>query len=340
MSKEIAIAILNWNGKHLLEEYLPGVILDSPEADIFVIDNASTDDSVQWMQENHPDVAIIELKKNGGYAGGYNEGLQFIHHEFVVLMNSDIATSPGWLVPILTALKNNPKIGACQPIIRADKRRTHFEYAGAAGGYMDKLGYAFCRGRIFDTLEEDQGQYNTTESIFWATGACLVVRNEAFKNSGQLDTELFAHMEEIDLCWRMQLKGWEIKVINNSCVYHLGGATLDSASPHKTYLNFRNNLCILLKNLPLNRVLTVVFTRLFLDGLAGIQFMLKGKFDHTWAIVRAHFAFYSMYGSMMKKRSTNTQWPITGVYNRSIIFDYFIQKRKKFSELPVDAFHS
>lgn len=336
--KRIAVAILNWNGQSLLEKFLPSVLSHSPEGDVIVIDNASTDSSVAWLSEHHPEVRQITLPENLGYAGGYNEALKHIEHEYVVLLNSDVETTEGWLAPIIERFDSNPDIAAIQPKIKAYKQKESFEYAGASGGFIDHLGYPFCRGRIFDHLEEDHGQYNDAMQVFWSTGACLAVRSTAYEQSGGLDPVFFAHMEEIDLCWRFQRFGFQCWVEPASTVYHIGGGTLNSLSSQKTYLNFRNNLLLLTKNVPSNRVFSSIFTRLVLDGLAGVQFLLKGQISHTVAILKAHFHFYGMYGNAIKGRKGPFPWPLTGVYQRSIVQDVFLQKKTKYSELPESAF--
>ena len=239
MSQTIAVVVLNWNGKSLLQTYLPGVIKDSAPHKVYVIDNDSSDDSLAYLKENHPEVVVIQTGENLGYAGGYNEGLKAIQEPISILLNSDVRTTPGWLNPINEHFENHPQCAALQPKIRWDRSPDQFEYAGASGGFMDRWAYPFCRGRVFGTLENDIGQYNTPREVFWATGACLAVRTEVFKTIGGLDSMLFAHMEEIDLCWRMQRAGFQVWVQPESTVYHLGGATLSADNPKKTFLNFR-----------------------------------------------------------------------------------------------------
>ncbi len=336
--KSIAVAILNWNGKHLLEEFLPSVVANSEQGDIIVIDNASTDNSIPWMRENHPDVQIIELEKNSGYAGGYNKALKQISHPYVVLLNSDVEVTPNWLEPILTKFESDSSVAAIQPKIKAYKNKEYFEYAGASGGYIDYLGYPFCRGRVFDHLEKDDGQYDEEVSVFWATGACLAVRSSAYHEVGELDPRFFAHMEEIDLCWRFHRWGYSCWAIPSSTVYHLGGGTLQGQSPQKTYLNFRNNLILLAKNLPMRKVLYLVLLRMILDGLAGIQFLLNGMPQHTLAVVKGHMHFYGQYGSVIKARAGQFPWPIEGMLHSSIVKQAFVKRVKRFSDLPKDLF--
>lgn len=335
----IAVAILNWNGQPLLEQFLAKVISDSSNAEIIVIDNASTDSSVAWLKSNHPSIRLIQLNENTGYAGGYNAALKQIDAEFVVLLNSDVETTEGWLEPLLERFTSDEKIAAIQPKIRAYHDKGAFEYAGASGGFMDHLGYPFCRGRIFDHLEKDNGQYDEAMPVFWSTGACLAVRNSAYKQVGGLDPQFFAHMEEIDLCWRFMRHGFTNWVEPKSVVYHVGGGTLSSVSSKKTYLNFRNNLILLTKNLPASKLFPAILARLVLDGLAGIQFILKGKMSHTAAILKAHFHFYGRYGKLMAaRRGESFPWPLNGVYQKSIVRQVFMGGVKTFEQLDSKSF--
>jgi len=338
MSSTIAVAVLNWNGKSLLQTYLPSVIKDSAPHKVYVIDNNSSDESLVYLNENHPEVTIIHTGENLGYAGGYNEGLKAIQEPISILLNSDVRTTPGWLNPIFEHFENHPDCAALQPKIRWDRSPEQFEYAGASGGFIDRWAYPFCRGRVFGTLENDIGQYNTPREVFWATGACLAVRTDVFKAIGGLDPMLFAHMEEIDLCWRMQRAGFEVWVQPESTVYHLGGATLSADNPKKTFLNFRNNLIIVMKNLPHFTALRVIFIRLILDGLAGIQFLLAGKPKHTFAIIRAHFAFYSKFTGIQRARARTAKYPfkrfrdLKGTYPNSVVWQYYSKGKKRFSD--------
>ncbi|WP_028374632.1 glycosyltransferase family 2 protein [Leeuwenhoekiella sp. MAR_2009_132] len=330
---KVAIVILNWNGRHLLEEYLPSVIAHSAHAaHIYVADNASTDDSVAFITQHFPQVTCIVNKSNGGYAKGYNDSLKGLSEDLLVLMNSDILTTKDWLKPIIQEFINDDQLGAAQPKILDLKRKTHFEYAGAAGGFLDALGYPFCRGRIFDTVEEDRGQYNDTLPIFWASGACLVVRNELFWKAGALDELFFAHQEEIDLCWRIQAEGFTIKSVGTSAVYHLGGATLEQMNPQKTFLNFRNNLILLLKNVSGFKVWIILFFRMCLDGVAALKFLLEGKSDHFFAILKAHFDFYSKLFLVIQKRRNTKKIRHYSKIN-TIVWTYFIRKIKHYNEL-------
>lgn len=342
MPKSIAVAVLNWNGRALLEAYLNKLIEDSQDlGSVYVIDNASSDDSIEWMKEHAQKARIIELESNFGYAGGYNKGLTAIEEDFVVLINSDIESSPGWLKPLVAQFETDPKLGALQPKILDLKNRSKFEYAGAAGGYMDHLGYAFCRGRLFDELEIDQQQYQSFQECFWATGACLMVRKSAYNEVGGLYATLFAHMEEIDLCWKMQIQGWKVAVEPASEVFHLGGATLETASPRKTYLNFRNNLIILFLNLPSFEAMRIIFARLLLDGIAGLRFLSQGKLKFLFAILQAHFSFYAMFNELYRERIKRKQKSfktLKGVYQRSLLLEYFARGKKRFSDLDSKGF--
>ena len=300
----LAIAILNWNGKHWLEKFLPNVILYSQEATIYVIDNDSTDDSVKFLEHNFPTIKIIKNKKNTGFAGGYNEGLKQISEEIYCLLNSDVEVTENWIQPIIELFRRNAEIAAIQPKIRSFEADQYFEFAGAGGGLIDNLGYPYCRGRIFEKLEEDKGQYNDETEIFWASGCALFIRKEDYWSMNGLDERFFAHQEEIDLCWRLKNAGRKIYYCGKSTVFHVGGGTLNKQSPQKTYLNIRNNLSMLLKNLPIAALLWVIPARLILDGIAGIYFGLKDGFPHLWAVVRAHFGFYAQAPKTWKLRST------------------------------------
>ena len=300
----VAIAILNWNGKHWLEKFLPNVILYSQEATIYVIDNASTDDSVNFLEQNFPTIKIIKNKKNTGFAGGYNEGLKQISEEIYCLLNSDVEVTKNWIQPIIELFRRNAEIAAIQPKIRSFEADQYFEFAGAGGGLIDNLGYPYCRGRIFEKLEEDKGQYNDETEIFWASGCALFIRKEDYWSMNGLDERFFAHQEEIDLCWRLKNAGRKVYYCGKSTVFHVGGGTLNKQSPQKTYLNIRNNLSMLLKNLPIAALLWVIPARLILDGIAGIYFGLKDGFPHLWAVVRAHFGFYAQAPKTWKLRNT------------------------------------
>lgn len=327
--KNIAIVILNWNGKDLLEKFLPSVTTYSQQAKIYIADNNSTDDSVNFVTNNYPEITIIKNDINYGYAEGYNKALTHVNEPILCLLNSDIEVTKNWLEPIETIFNQNDSIAIVQPQILAYNSKNYYEYAGAAGGFIDKYGFAYCRGRIFDTLEiKDQYQ---SGQIFWASGACLFIKNETFKDLNGFDQHFFAHQEEIDLCWRAFNRNKKAYYCAESTVYHVGGATLNQANPTKTYLNFRNNLCTLAKNLPKNKLFSVIFLRLCLDGIAGIRLFLQGKFSHTWAIMKSHFAFYKLLPNMLSKR----RFPQREDYfqTKSIVYKYFIRKIKKFSNI-------
>jgi len=326
--KKIAVVILNWNGAKLLEQFLPSVVAFSEYAAIYVADNASTDTSIEVIQTQFPSVKIIQNSGNFGFAKGYNEALRFVEEPLYALVNSDIEVTENWLVPIIEMFENESKTAIIQPKILDYKKKTHFEYAGAAGGFIDKFGYPFCRGRIFETIEEDKNQYNDEIPIFWASGACFFIRKEVFRKLNGFDPDFFAHQEEIDLCWRAFNLGYQTKFTYKSTVYHVGGATLQQSNPKKTFLNFRNSLLMLVKNLPKNQLFTILFMRLCLDGLAGIQFIFKGKFMHFLAIIKAHFAFYSIGYQFYKKRTTQQRSDYHKI--NSIVYRYFIKNGKVF----------
>ena len=328
----VAVVILNWNGRSLLERFLPSVVAYSKEATVYVADNASTDDSVDFVSKVYPEVKIVQNTENGGYAKGYNDALSKIDADVYCLLNSDVEVTANWLTPIIDVFEQSEDIAAVQPKILDCKKKTHFEYAGAAGGYIDKLGYPYCRGRIFDTIEKDEGQYDQDVDIFWASGACLFIRKTVFEEAGKLDEDFFAHQEEIDLCWRIQNMGYRIRYISDSTIYHLGGATLDTMNPKKTYLNFRNNLYLLLKNVSAKRLPGILLIRLILDGLAALKFLMEGKPSHLVSILKAHISFYLNFNTFIKKGKKLSK---TGKYYSffSVVWQYFILKRKHFDQL-------
>ncbi|CAM3502009.1 glycosyltransferase [Flavobacterium gelidilacus] len=328
---KIAVVILNWNGTKLLQQFLPSVIEYSENATIYVADNASTDESITILKRDFPSVKIIQNKSNYGFAKGYNEALQFVEESYYALINSDIEVTKNWLKPIVELFDSEPKTAIIQPKILDFKKKSHFEYAGAAGGFIDKYGYPFCRGRIFDTLEEDQGQYNDEIEIFWATGACFFIRKEVYHELKGFDADFFAHQEEIDLCWRVFNLGHLAKYTRKSVVYHVGGATLDVANPRKTFLNFRNSLFMLVKNLPLNQLIQVLFIRMILDGIAAFKFLFQGKPKHFLAVGKAHFYFYLKFNTFFAKRKSNLKANYFKI--NSIVKTYFIKKQKTFLEL-------
>ena len=327
-----AIVILNWNGKKLLEQFLPSIVNFSSEASIYVADNASTDTSISYVRTFFPSIKIVKNATNGGYAKGYNDALQSIHADIFCLINSDVAVTKNWLVPVLDVFKNEEKTAIIQPKILDFKDKRKFEYAGAGGGFVDLYGYPYCRGRIFNHLETDKGQFNNTTDIFWASGACLFIRSKIYHQLNGFDEDYFAHQEEIDLCWRTQNIGFNVKYVGTSTVYHVGGATLQETNPHKTFLNFRNSLLNIVKNVPKKRFLFVVFSRLVLDGIAGIKFILELRPIHTWAIIKAHISFYKNFCKFLKKRK-KLQKKTNYNLHTSIVWQYFVLSRKKFEHL-------
>lgn len=334
-----AIVILNWNGLEYLKKFLPGVLFNSGSPDIFVYvaDNGSTDGSLQWIEENHPEVRVIELDKNHGFAGGYNFALGQIEAEYFILVNSDIEVTPGWAEKLSVFMDKNPEAAACQPKILSWNDRSYFEYAGAAGGYLDKYGYPFCRGRLFDNPEKDFGQYDSTKEVFWTSGACMIVRSEAWKKCHGFDSDFFAHMEEIDLCWRFHLSGYRLFQIPEVTVFHVGGGSLSYDSPFKSYLNFRNNLFMLYKNLPSDRLYKTLFIRMMLDGIAAFSFLLRGKPGSLRLVWRAHIDFYRNLKLLKTKRDTVERQtpdnPQKFILNNSVIFEFYIKGNKTFDRL-------
>jgi len=343
LDSNITVAILNWNGVHHLQTYLPSVVAHSGEARIRVIDNASTDQSVNWIRNHFPGVDISVFEKNLGFTGGYNKALKEINTEFTVLLNSDIEVSAGWLDPMVDFLIQHPKVAAVQPKILSWGSKEKFEYAGACGGFMDLFGYPFCRGRIFDLCEDDLGQYNEPRPVFWASGASLLIRTKLFLENEGFEERFFAHMEEIDLCWRLWNRGHEIWVVPDSVVYHLGAGTLLKTSPKKTFLNYRNGIATLFMNSSANELWWKLPIRLVLDGLAGIRYVANGEILNCIAISKAHVAFYKDLPYWIKKRrfslKQQTQNPPDFVFwNRSILPSYFLFGRQKFSELKFPGF--
>ena len=338
--KKVAVVILNYNGKKFLEEFLPNVIANTNAemAEIVVADNASTDGSVAFMQERFPSIRLIVNDFNGGFATGYNLALKEIEAEYFVLLNSDIEVTPQWIEPVVKLMDSDPNIAACQPKILSYYDKEKFEYAGASGGFIDKYGYPFCRGRVFQHLEEDHGQYDDACEVFWATGACMFVRADLYLQHGGLDDSFFAHMEEIDFCWRMKNLGHKVYCCPQSKVYHIGGGTLPKSSARKTYLNFRNNLSLLYKNLPSNRVFWTIAYRIVLDWVAALKFLCGGGLKDYWAVIRAHFAFYRRIPSLRKVRKGLPKQLVGQVYQRNIVFENFLRGKKLYSELDPQKF--
>ena len=321
----VAIAILNWNGENLLKRFLKNVMDNSAGATVYLIDNASTDNSVHYVQTNHSSVRIILLDNNYGFAGGYNRGLVSVEEEIICLLNNDVLVKPGWLIPVLDHFEKRPKTAIAQPHIMDLNQPHKFEYAGAAGGFIDRLGYSYCRGRFFDHLEEDHGQYDKDEKIFWASGACFFVRKKIFESLEGFDEDFFAHMEEIDFCWRAFNQNLDVYSLYQTKVFHLGGGTL-KPSPQKTYLNFRNSLYLLLKNLPEKRGIKI-FERMIWDGIAFLFFILKLNFSNAFAIIRAHYSFYKNLGKIKEKSRINPLF--IHYYSKSYLpFCYFFLKKK------------
>ncbi|MEO5570842.1 MAG: glycosyltransferase family 2 protein [Bacteroidia bacterium] len=333
-----AIVILNWNGKELLKKFLKNVVEHSQHcAHVIIADNASTDDSIKFLKENFPQLRIISFSENYGFAGGYNKALKEVSAEYFILLNSDVEVTARWIEPVIELMDNNPEIVCCQPKIRSCLEKELFEHAGAAGGFIDKYGYPFCRGRMFTTLEKDTGQFNNPTEIFWATGACMFIRSKVFHEMNGFDATFFAHMEEIDLCWRMQHKNYKIYCVPQSVVYHVGGGTLPKNNPRKTYFNFRNNLMMIHKNLPSSTLFFVLIIRLILDGIAGIKFLFEGGVKDCLAVIKAHVYFYMHYSERKRLRKeiqqTIKNHNYTNIYQHSIVVNYFVKGKKSFSQL-------
>ena len=336
---KVAIVILNWNGKRFLEKFLPSLVkYNSPDAEIIIADNASSDDSIAFLQSSYSNLRVIKNIENGGFAKGYNDALSQIDAEYYVLLNSDIDVTQNWIEPIIKLMDNDKTIAACQPKILSYHNKEYFEYAGAAGGFIDKLGYPFCRGRIFQSEEKDEGQYNDLTEIFWATGACIFVRADLYNKLGGLDNDFFAHMEEIDFCWRLKNAGYKIMYCPDSHIFHIGGGTLPKNNPRKTYLNFRNNFFLLFKNLPSNKIFPVFFIRLFLDAFAALKFLKEGHFKDFIFVAKAHFAFYFAIGKLIKKRRQFKHSNVSCIYQNLIVSDYYLKNKKIFSQLDKNSF--
>ena len=338
--KKISVVILNWNGVGMLQKFLPKVVeySASQDVEVCVADNGSTDESLTWLKTHCPDVRLIVLDQNYGFAEGYNRALQQVQAEYVVLLNSDVEVTPHWLEPLVEYMDAHPEVAACQPKIRSELQKTYFEYAGASGGYLDKYGYPFSRGRIFDVVEEDKGQYDTIQSIFWATGAALFIRLKDYRAAGGLDGRFFAHMEEIDLCWRLRSRGRGIVCIPQSTVYHVGAATLKKENPRKTFLNFRNNLLMLYKNLPKKELKRVMLIRGVLDVVAALVFLLKGEKEAARAVLQARKEFKRVRPDFEASRAENMEKAVSAVIpervDYSILWKYHAGRKKVFSSLP------
>lgn len=336
---KIAVVILNWNGCDMLRSFLPSVVRFS-EADgavVYVADNGSTDASVEMLRSEFPSVHLILLEENHGFADGYNWALKQVEAEYVVLLNSDVEVTEHWLKPLCDYMDAHPEVAACQPKIRSWRQKEQFEYAGAAGGFIDRYGYPFCRGRIMGVVEVDRGQYDTVIPVFWATGAALFIRLRDYWEAGGLDGRFFAHMEEIDLCWRLRARGKSLVCIPQSTVFHVGGATLKKENPHKTFLNFRNNLVMLYKNLPEEDLASVMRVRAVLDYIAALNFALKGQFSNTWAVFRARRAYTSLRVSFTASREENIKKTSLSIIpertKNSILAQFYLHGKKFFSQL-------
>ena len=337
---QIAIVILNWNGKHFLKDFLPSVVKHSHDARIIVADNASTDDSISFLKKEYPAIEILQNDQNGGFAKGYNDALKRVDSPFYLLLNSDVEVGENWLSPLIETMKN-PQIAGCQPKVLSHGNKTKFEHAGAAGGYLDHNYYPFCRGRIFNETESDSKQYESEAEVFWTSGACMLIRSELFHQVGGFDELFFAHMEEIDLCWRIKRLGYGFKIIPSSKVFHVGGGTLDYFSPKKTYLNFRNSLYMITKNHE-GWLFPKLFYRMFLDGIAAIMFLSSGKPSHFNAVFMAHIDFYKNISTMLNKRKilkeNKTLFNRTGLYRGSILWAKYFKRIHSFSKLNMRLF--
>ena len=330
-----AVVILNWNGKKMLERFLPSVTAHTQgDAEVIIADNGSTDDSLDFVRAQYPGLRIIELDKNYGFAGGYNRALQQVKADYYVLLNDDVEVTPGWIEPVVAQMQQHPDTAICQPKLLMYDQRDTFEYAGGAGGFLDKYGYPFCRGRMFTSLEQDNGQYNTPSEIFWASGAAMFVRADVWHQLGGLDDDFFAHMEEIDFCWRAKNAGYRVEYCPQSTVFHVGGGTLPKSNPRKTYLNFRNNMALLYKNLPKRRLAWVMCSRIVLDYVAGLKFLMERKPKEFSAVVDAHKAFYKWLPQLKKKRQgLKQQSRVSGMYQGLLLIDYYLLGKKKYSDL-------
>ena len=338
--KEVAVLVLNWNGRTLLQQFLPSWLAHTPDyADLIIVDNGSTDDSVSFLQEHYRDVHLLAFEENLGFAGGYNRAIEELDYQTVILLNSDVELTSGWLDQPMQLLNSSPEIAAVQPTLRAQRSPKDFEYAGAAGGFIDRLGYPFCRGRIFDTIEEDRGQYTDSADLFWASGACLIIRRAVYREVGGLDTLFFAHQEEIDLCWRLNARGWRIVSAPQSIVYHVGGASLSADSPRKVFLNFRNNLLMIYKNLPAPTLHRVLFARMILDLVAMLVYLLRLRPGQAASVLKGWRCFLikrQRYESTRQENLKKTVRPISPELMKpySLLFQYYFKGRKRYSDLP------
>lgn len=334
-----AVVILNWNGKKFLKEFLPGVIENSKgHAEVIIADNASSDGSMEYLQQYHPEIRIIRFDRNHGFATGYNLALEEIQADYYVLLNSDIQVTENWIPPVLELMEKDPLIAACQPKIRSFHEPEKFEYAGAAGGFIDRYGYPFCRGRLFQSVEDDHGQYDDTREVFWATGACMFVRAKCYHEVGGLDDHFFAHMEEIDFCWRLKNTGYKVMFCPGSIIYHIGGGTLPKNNARKTYLNIRNNIIMLYKNLEPDQLWKVFATRIVLDWIAAIKFLVDGGFKDMWAVARAHMHIIRNLQKLRKKREKIPHHRVSGIYWGNVVGEHYLKGKKKFTDLDPSKF--
>lgn len=339
---QIAIVILNWNGRNFLKDFLPGVIKHSADARVIVADNASSDDSIAFLQANYPQVEIIRNSENGGFAKGYNDALKHVESPYYLLLNSDVEVSENWLVPLMNAI-SDPNVAGCQPKVLTFSNRAKFEHAGACGGFLDRNYYPFCRGRIFDETEQDTHQYDGELEVFWTSGACMLIRSALFHQAGGFDEDFFAHMEEIDLCWRIKRLGYIFKVVPSAEVYHVGGGTLNYYSPQKTYLNFRNSLFMITKNHK-GLLFPKLFYRMSLDGVAAFTFLCKGKPRHFYVVFLAHMHFYqklsTMLGHRRRLKKISGTFNETGLYHGSILWARYFKQIHQFSRLNMRFFRN
>jgi GT2 family glycosyltransferase len=336
--KKVAVVILSWNGIRFLEQFLPSVVKHTSTelCEIVVADNLSSDGSVEFLRENYPGITIIQNKRNGGYAGGYNDALKSVKAKYYVLLNQDVEVTPNWVEHVITEMEKSDNIVAAQPKLRDFYKRDFFEYAGGSGGYMDRFGYAFCRGRLFDSIEKDEGQYDDVKEIFWASGACMFVRADVYWNAGALDEDFFAHQEEIDLCWRIRNLGYKIICVPSSVIYHVGGGSLPQGNARKTYLNFRNNMMLMFKNLPLSTLIWKMPVRIYLDIIAGFYGLAKnGNLKDMGAILKAHFGFYTALPDLIEKRKLIPHPSSVYLSEVNILWQYFGKSKKKFSDLVI-----
>jgi GT2 family glycosyltransferase len=338
---KVAVVILNWNGKKYLHDFLPSVMASTyPNIEVVVGDNASSDGSVQFLKENYPTISVLTNDQNYGFTGGYNRILSRVEADYYVLLNSDIEVVPGWIEPVVKLMESDDLIAAAAPKIKSFRQKTHFEHAGAAGGFIDKFGYPFCEGRIFFEIEEDKGQYEVSKEVFWGSGAALFIKKKYWDECRGFDERFFAHMEEIDLCWRLKNMGLKVMYCAESEVYHVGGGTLDTESPFKTYLNFRNNLVLLKKNLPFSRAIIIIPIRFIFDLMALLRFVTEGKYKNAWAVSKAHQNFVRRLftKNITSVKSRHRNYNLKGMYNRSIVLDFFLRKKTHFIDLDPKDF--